>query len=99
MEGAHLYQDIIEINPPLAFGLAVPPVWIANLTDISPVDVFFWIFAQIGLSILLTGAVRCVGGPIPIRSGHFRLFVLHPETPILPPASGPTTSGWRRRSA
>jgi hypothetical protein len=58
MEGAHLYQDIIEINPPLAFGLAVPPVWIANLTDISPVDVFFfWVFAQIGLSILLTGAV------------------------------------------
>jgi hypothetical protein len=58
MEGAHLYQDIIEINPPLAFGLAVPPVRIANLTDIHPVDVFFfWVFAQIGLSILLTGAV------------------------------------------
>ena len=34
MEGAHLYQDIIEINPPLAFGLAVPPVWIANLAGI-----------------------------------------------------------------
>ena len=58
MEGAHLYQDIIEINPPLAFGLTVLPVWIANFADIYPVDVFFfWIFAQTGLSLLLTGAV------------------------------------------
>ncbi len=34
MDGAQLYQDIIEINPPLAFALAVPPVWIANLAGI-----------------------------------------------------------------
>ena len=57
MDGAQLYQDIIEINPPLAFALAVPPVWIANLAGVYPVDVFFWIFAQIGLSLALTGAV------------------------------------------
>lgn len=58
MDGAHLYQDIIEINPPLAFALAIPPVWIANLARVDPIGVYFyWIFAQTALSLVVTAAV------------------------------------------
>jgi len=35
LDGARLYRDIIEINPPLAFYLTVPPVLAARLTGLS----------------------------------------------------------------
>jgi hypothetical protein len=58
LEGAQLYQDIIEVNPPLAFALTVPPVWISNIASADPIDVYFyWIFGQIGLSLVVTAAV------------------------------------------
>ena len=38
LDGARLYRDIIEVNPPLAFYLAVPPVAAARLTGWEPID-------------------------------------------------------------
>lgn len=54
LDGGRLYQDIIEINPPLAFFLHVPPVWLAGLTGASPVVMFFlWVFVLVGVSFVL----------------------------------------------
>ena len=35
LDGARLYRDIIEINPPLAFYLTMPPILAARITDLS----------------------------------------------------------------
>ncbi len=60
LAGGKLYQDIIEINPPLAFVLHIPPVLVAQFTGISPVVLFFlWLFALIGGSTIL--CARIVG--------------------------------------
>jgi hypothetical protein len=40
LDGARLYHDIIEVNPPLAFYLKVPVVAIAHLFDVPVIPVF-----------------------------------------------------------
>jgi hypothetical protein len=58
LEGGALYQDIIEINPPLAFVLHLPPVLAAGLFDASPITAFFiWLFALMGASMVLCDLV------------------------------------------
>ena len=37
LDGARLYRDIIEVNPPLVFYLTVPPVAVARLTGWEPI--------------------------------------------------------------
>lgn len=55
LDGGRLYHDVVEINPPLAFFLAVPPVWLARLTGLFPVDLFYaWIYALTALSLALS---------------------------------------------
>lgn len=41
LDGAHLYEDIVEINPPLAFYLTVPPLLISDLVGIRPATAQF----------------------------------------------------------
>ncbi|MEJ2120512.1 MAG: hypothetical protein P8Z76_07325 [Alphaproteobacteria bacterium] len=54
LEGGRLYQDIIEVNPPLAFILHVPPVWLGRVLGVSPIDLFLaWVFVAIGVSLVL----------------------------------------------
>lgn len=56
LDGARLYDDIIEINPPLAFYLTVPPVWLAKTVGVSAIPVFFgYVFAVMGVSLFLVG--------------------------------------------
>lgn len=36
LDGARLYVDVVEINPPLAFYQTMPPVWLARLLGSDP---------------------------------------------------------------
>jgi putative flippase GtrA len=40
LDGATLYRDVVEVNPPLAFVLTLPPVAAARLLTIAPADAF-----------------------------------------------------------
>lgn len=42
LDGARLYTDILEINPPLAFYLTVPPVAVARIFSADPTTVYFF---------------------------------------------------------
>jgi hypothetical protein len=54
MDGARLYQDIIEVNPPLAFYLTVPPLAVARLTGVTPEAAFIgYVFVLVAASLLL----------------------------------------------
>lgn len=54
LDGARLYVDIIEVNPPLAFYLTIPPVAFARLTGIGPMACFVgYAFLLIACSLLL----------------------------------------------
>ena len=62
LDGAGLYTDIVEINPPLAFYLSVPPVMAARFLGLSSVDVFVvYVFALIAGSLALSRAL--LGAP------------------------------------
>lgn len=54
LNGNHLYQDIVEISPPLAFVLHIPPVWLTDVIGVSPVNLFLaWVFVAIGVSLFM----------------------------------------------
>ncbi|HUL09871.1 MAG TPA: hypothetical protein VLV76_26305 [Candidatus Acidoferrum sp.] len=54
LDGALLYVDIIEVNPPLAFYLTMPPVAFARLTGIAPAACFIgYVFLLIAVSLFL----------------------------------------------
>jgi hypothetical protein len=48
MNGAELYRDIIEVNPPLAFYLTRPGLWIADLVGVG---------ARTGMLLFLSGLI------------------------------------------
>ena len=53
MDGATLYDDIIEINPPLAFYLTMPGLVLSDLTNLRPATAFFLYVSMLGgLSVL-----------------------------------------------
>ena len=37
LEGKELYRDFVEVNPPLALWLSLPPVWLAGRLALNPV--------------------------------------------------------------
>jgi hypothetical protein len=54
LDGARLYEDIIEVNPPLAFYLTVPPIVAARLAGITPEAAFIgYVFLLIAGSLML----------------------------------------------
>ncbi len=54
LDGARLYVDIIEVNPPLSFVLTVPAVVAARLTGLAAQPAFVaYVFVLIGLSLQL----------------------------------------------
>lgn len=56
LDGAALYVDIVEVNPPLAFYLTVPPVAFARLAGIVAAPAFVaWMLVLAGASILASG--------------------------------------------
>lgn len=46
--GSELYSDLIEINPPLAFYLTVPAIWLAQFTTLSTTTAFFLYCSALG---------------------------------------------------
>jgi hypothetical protein len=56
LEGGELYRDIfVEVNPPLAFFLALPPVILARVTGLFAVDLFivyFYLLITISLTVI-----------------------------------------------
>lgn len=40
LAGAHLYRDIIEINPPLIVALSIPPAWLARVLGVMDLVVY-----------------------------------------------------------
>jgi len=58
LDGARLYEDIIEVNPPLAFYLTVPPIVVARLIGITSEAAFIgYVFALIAGSLMLVHRV------------------------------------------
>src|SRR5947208_9313362 len=50
-EGARLYRDIVEVNPPLWFWMAVPVERLAALLHVTAANV---LFAALGLIVMLS---------------------------------------------
>ncbi len=87
LDGAKLYVDIVEINPPLIVAFNFPPVLLARLTGLSDLVVF-----RLGVGLLLMGSIflaqpalrRICGGAAGRRALSlvlaFALFVLPAET-------------------
>jgi hypothetical protein len=74
LDGARLYVDIIEVNPPLAFYLAMPPVALARLAGIAPTACFIgYTFLLIAGSLLL---IRRLLERQPGRSAGYRSTML-----------------------
>ena len=61
LAGEALYVDIADVNPPLAFLLGLPPVWLADLLGMSPrlgwagAVLAAWAWAVLGAARLLRG--------------------------------------------
>lgn len=73
LDGARLYVDIYEVNPPLNFYFTVPPVLLADATGMSPANAQYAVLcAAIALSLALCRRVMPVEAPPPR------------QTPVLP---------------
>lgn len=58
LDGATLYTDIYEVNPPLAFLLTVPPVFAAKLAALNETLVFYaYVFVLICASTVVAACV------------------------------------------
>lgn len=72
MNGAELYQTIIEVNPPINFYFTLPAYWLAQLSGLTPAN------AQFALTSLITGGVLAWSSMIVLandRSGTPRHLV------------------------
>lgn len=82
LDGAALYRDIWEINPPLWFWSAVPIQYAADLTGIAPLDILLPVIIAMGaLSAILLGNLPGTLPPLrraPIMVLAFGLFIIVP---------------------
>src|SRR5579863_1789588 len=53
LDGAHLYSDILDSNPPLIYYLSIPPVYVGRLTGLRPETVFGLFLILLGVASLL----------------------------------------------
>lgn len=97
MDGAKLYVDIYEINPPLAIYFDFPPVGIARLFGWPEIPVFYgYVLALVGLSLLLSrNLINLIFenfGPEVRASAFLTLFFSLPSCPWVNLASENTWS-------
>jgi hypothetical protein len=83
LDGARLYVDVVEINPPLIVGLNIPPVAIARELGVSPILVYRILFALVLLACLVPTSVllrRLLPHAVRVRRGLLLTlgFVLFP---------------------
>ncbi len=74
LDGARLYRDIYEVNPPLNFYFTVPPVLLADLTDLAPSDAQYVVIAA-AIFLSLTASWLLLPGDGKWGAGR-RLFFL-----------------------
>jgi hypothetical protein len=54
LDGAELYRDIVEVNPPLVIYHSVAPVAVARLTGLEPITcLMVYVFLLIGFSLAI----------------------------------------------
>ncbi len=54
LNGGEFGRDVIDVNPPLTWWFSMPPMWVAELFNASPILVFrLYVFLLIGVSITL----------------------------------------------
>ncbi|WP_289040346.1 GtrA family protein [uncultured Aliiroseovarius sp.] len=77
LDGARLYVDIVEVNPPLNFYLTVPALWLADALHISDTNGQYLAVALLYLvSMVWSGAVlRRVTDLSPVRYYAFFIFM------------------------
>ncbi|HZF36414.1 MAG TPA: hypothetical protein VE914_21655 [Candidatus Angelobacter sp.] len=75
VNGARLYQDVIEVNPPLAFYLMAPPVLAADVIGVSSRMAFVcYVFILLALSLwLVDRLLRQMSGVADSARGAFLL--------------------------
>jgi hypothetical protein len=75
LDGARLYVDVVEINPPLIVALNIPPVVVARLLGISDILVY-----RIGFALVLCGllafAWRTLGRALASEDRVLRRYLL-----------------------
>ena len=61
LDGGRMYQDIfVDVNPPLALYLTVPPVYLARLTGMFSVDIFIAYLCVLMLASLTIMLCSCL---------------------------------------
>jgi putative flippase GtrA len=74
LDGGQLYRDIIEVNPPLAFYLTAPAVWVAGQSLIAA-EAAFLVWVLIVIATSLAWARRLLGR-VPGLEGRERHLLL-----------------------
>jgi len=87
LDGAKLYRDIFEINPPLVIYLTVPPVAAARLTGLEPITcLVVYVFLLIALSLAICNHLLKAQADLPagyrvgVLFAAFAALVLQPLT-------------------
>lgn len=78
LDGATLYRDIIDVNPPLVWYQALPSVVVARALDVSEITTFrIYIIALIAISLFLSNIVlgRLLEDE-PAETRHILLFAI-----------------------
>jgi len=78
LDGAKIYLDLIDVNPPLIFWLHIPPVWLGRLLNCSAVPLFnsFFLFIVVLSLTLSTHILKKVLLHLPRSSQYCFLGVL-----------------------
>lgn len=78
LDGAKLFRDLIDVNPPIIFWLNLPPAWLARILNCSSVPVFnlFCLFIVIVSLILSTQILKKILLPLSRSAQYCFLLVL-----------------------
>jgi len=60
VDGAILYQDVVDVNPPLIIFISIPPVIIADILGLSEITIFKWYIIIIALSISILSYILTI---------------------------------------
>lgn len=85
LDGLPIYDQIVELNPPLAFYLTAPPVWFSRLLDVSAITTYkVCIFAAIMISLVMARALFYASPTVPVFQRRIFLVVSALGLTLLP---------------
>jgi len=85
LEGAQLYIDLVEVNPPLSFYLTVPAIWLADLFGMSDSDAQYVLIAGL-LVISLTWVWHLLGDNHGLSMPRRLIFIVTTGIMVIFPA-------------